>query len=72
MDGLGYRGLAVFLAENLLIDPFILLILKMGFGNQKAVVHISVQLPRKPVAMMAVLFKNVSPLAGFQGHAVSS
>jgi hypothetical protein len=64
MDGLGYRRFSAFFTENLFIDPYIFLVLKMGFGDQKAVVRISVQFACEPEAMVTVLFKNVSPLAG--------
>ena len=42
MDDLSYWRLTVFFAENLIIDPFILLILKVSLRNQKSVVRISV------------------------------
>lgn len=72
MDGLGYRRLAAFFAEYLLIDPSVLFILKVSFGNQKAFGGISVQLAGEPEAIVTVLQKNVSPFAGFQRNTIGS
>jgi hypothetical protein len=70
MDGLGNRLFTTFLTENALIDPFVLLVLEVGFGNMKAFIRNAIQGAGKPETSVSALLQDIGPFTGFKGDPV--
>jgi hypothetical protein len=70
LDGFGDRSLALLAAQHARVDPLILRVAEVGFGDEKTPGGFAVELAGEPEAPVTLGFKHPGPLAGLHGHPV--
>ena len=72
MNSFGDAWIPSFLAKNMVIDPPILVMVKMGLGYPETDLRGFIQFSSQPETAIPVFFKNLRPLVGFQGDPVGT
>jgi len=72
MNPFGHAWISSFFPENMVIDPPILVMVKMGLRYPEAGLRGFIQFSGQPETAIPVFFKNLRPLVRFQGDPVGS